>query len=1025
MTIWRPLPIGSSLNNRPSAPAPAPVLGKLELLPFNELSWEDFERLQWRVMRDVEGLRHAQLYGDRGQAQFGLDIVALTPDGTGTALQSKKYKRFGAADLKSAVTKFRTTERPFPVDRLIIGVALTVRSTGAVEELAVQRRALQPIGLELWDAQELSNLLRGRPEIVIEFFGLPTAEAFCLPFKVDVTIVPPAEVVAIREAIARTPEVTTGAQQLFDDAATTPEPSYALSLVEAGQAKLRDAGFGPHAAQHDKDRIRLLASLDRVDEAARYVLDEFWAALDQGLTATAQTTQSQLDELSRLAASSEKTSLYRRVTEVAISLYLNPLAYLPDINSLRIGDLIDHGQLVLLAGETALADDDREWLTKAASVFAELSAEAAIDQVSRTRLRLLLAEATADWSELLTDARKLSLGHALLGLVTARYARDCALHQKFEEADLAWDEASGSASLARQWGEASTWILSRRAFRSHWNPFTSNDLLPLQTAIRAMGTSSPLIPTSEGAYEDALAAFSDQKLRSAAISAQRALRDAVTASDWVGEDRARRALGAILIESDEPALAARHLIRAGATSAIAALGKSLPLEFINILDDLDAPNYWTVGTGYRLLATQADLVPDDLVGAVSERLVGELSAAGDRPDLRAFSTSRYNNAVKALAGIADRLEARHADAVLSHFEKQPPVEENYNRYHDEDEAGVVAKIATTHAPLTARAITHLVALLGRSQSARNSTTLDAIAKNRLHAHDALTVLAEFGNHWALETLSLEEPNDVDATVSSDALARLTTPLEHANGVYSEGTNAVGDSLLIRHLSPEAIHAAVAELLARADDPHLGSSDRGDYLVAAANIGSNVDEPRRSEFFATAVRLATSPTPSQHDELNDQFAHKLEGFRINGTPRDSRPQAVVLAATLATGETQRNQVRHLIYSLLGEDSDYWATRALQQLGDTVKDDLAFLASQGWAIRSLVAILWTDHGEPHQLGRRLATDRDVRVRRALAHALAQQAETAHLAVREQLATDPAYSVRAALKAGAIEPFAGTTT
>ena len=167
------------------------------------------------------------------------------------------------------------------------------------------------------------------------------------------------------------------------------------------------------------------------------------------------------------------------------------------------------------------------------------------------------------------------------------------------------------------------------------------------------------MPAADGAYEDALAALSDQKLRSAAISTQLALRDAVTASDWVAEERARRALATILIESDEPALAARHLARAGGTKAVETLGKSLPREFVDVLDDLDAPNYWTVGTIYRLLATQADLIPDDLVGTVSEHVLGKLVAAetGSRPDLRAFATSRYNNAVKALAGIADRLDA--------------------------------------------------------------------------------------------------------------------------------------------------------------------------------------------------------------------------------------------------------------------------------------------------------------------------------------------------------------------------------
>jgi hypothetical protein len=1014
MAEWHNLTLTSSLNSTPSTQTPALVIGKLNLLPFGALSWEDFERLQWRVMRDVEGLRHAQLYGDRGQAQLGLDIVALAPDSTGVALQSKQYKRFGAADLKSAVKKFRTTKRPFDVERLIIGVSRPVRSTGAVEALAVLREELHPIDLELWDAQELSYRLRGRPEIVIEFFGLPTAEAFCLPFKVDVTVVPPADAVAVREAIARTPEIVTGAQDLFDEAARTGDASHALALIEAGQAKLRDAGFGAHAAKHDEDRIRQLANLDRTEEAARYLLDEFWTALDQGLSTTARLTQTRMEEVSKLAKGHAQVELCRRVAHAASNLYLNPLAYLPDIDSLRIGGQIDQARLVLLAGETALANDDHEWLSSAESALTELANVPSIDRVLRTRLRLLSAEATGDWSELLSDARKLSLGYDLLGLVTARYARDCAIHQKFEEADLSWDEASGCASLARQWGDASTWIFSRRAFRSHWNPFTSDDLLPLQTAIRGMGTSTPLVPADTGAYEDALTDLREENLRSAAISAQRALRDAVTISDWAGEDRARRVLATILIEADEPALAARHLTRAGATKAIEALGRSLPLQFVNILDDLNAPNYWTVGTSYRLLATQADLVPDPLIGQMAERIIAELAAAeaGIYPDLRAFATSRYNNAVKALAGIADRLDTAHADAVLTHFEKQSPVEENHYRYHDEDEALAVGKIALSRRSLAARAATHLVTLLGRSQAARNDKTLDAIHENRALAHTTLAALAEAGNQWAVETLSFEDLDDVDPAAAEQALIRLTTPLKHENGVYSLGTGAVGDSLLIRHLPLNSVQAAVSELLVRAEDPHISSSDRGDYLIAASNLAPHLDETTRGTHCATALRLATSTTPSEHDDLDAQFTHRLGGLRIIGTPRDSRGQAVLLASVLATNEAQRNEVRRVAYALLGEESDYWPTRALQRLGETVKDDLAFLASQGWAIRSFAARLWAKYGEPSHLGKRLAADPDVRVRRALARALSEQPETSHPAVREQLVVDPAHSVRAAL-------------
>ena len=391
---------------------------------------------------------------------------------------------------------------------------------------------------------------------------------------------------------------------------------------------------------------------------------------------------------------------------------------------------------------------------------------------------------------------------------------------------------------------------------------------------------------------------------------------------------------------------------------------------------------------------------------MAERIIAELAAAeaGIYPDLRAFATSRYNNAVKALAGIADRLDTAHADAVLTHFEKQSPVEENHYRYHDKDEALAVGKIALSRRSLAARAVPHLVTLLGRSQAARNDKTLDAIHENRALAHNTLAALAEAGNQWAVETLSFEDLDDVDPTAAEQALIRLTTPLQHVNGVYSLGTGAVGDSLLIRHLPLNSVQAAVSELLVRAEDPHIGSSDRGDYLLAASNLAPHLDETTRGTHCATALRLATSTTPSEHDDLDAQFTHRLGGLGFIGTPRDSRGQAVLLASVLATNEAQRNEVRRVAYALLGEESDYWPTRALQRLGETVKDDLAFLASQGWAIRSFAARLWAKCGEPSHLGKRLAADPDVRVRRALARALSEQPETSHPAVREQTSRGP---------------------
>lgn len=106
--MWTPIPLDSSLHRSPAQITFARVLGKLEALPLDLLPWEDFERIQWRIMRDVQGLRYAQIYGERGQSQQGLDVVALAPDGVGVALQSKRSQRSAR---RSSGLPWRSSER--------------------------------------------------------------------------------------------------------------------------------------------------------------------------------------------------------------------------------------------------------------------------------------------------------------------------------------------------------------------------------------------------------------------------------------------------------------------------------------------------------------------------------------------------------------------------------------------------------------------------------------------------------------------------------------------------------------------------------------------------------------------------------------------------------------------------------------------------------------------------------------------------------------------------------------------------
>lgn len=1020
---WLAMPLDSPLCRGPEAPVAAPVLGRLDSLPFGLLTWEDFERLQWRTMRDVLGLREAQIYGDRGQAQYGLDVVALAVDGSVVALQSKRYQRFGPADLDAAVEKFQATDRPFSVDHLIIGVGCDAKSTKFVERLAELRRAVKPLKLDVWDRTELSGLLKNVPEIVIEFFGMPTAEAFCLPFELAPTLVPTADAVRVREALARTPEAVTGAQDQLDEAdQAVDDPSRALDLVESAQAKLRSGGFHGHAAHHESRRTGLLVALGRSGDAARQILEEFWAALDRGLTTTAQAARHRLAELSRSEQNSRVDEALV-VADVAIALYFNPLAQLPTSAKLLLGDTRDQVRLAVLAAEIALADDQKEWLTGALPTLRLLSGEATADSLLSTRLRLLVAECTDDWTDLLGDARRLRLGHALGALVAARYARYCAIRERFAEADMLWDEAAGDACLAKNWADASTWVFSRRAFRNRWQPFTGEQFLPMQTALSAMGPSAPLVDVDGGAYEDALEQLRGGKLRAAAISAQRALRDAVTTSDWVGEGKARRVLAAILGASGEPERAAAHLIRAGDVTALEELGREWSSHFLDVSADLAAGNYWTVGAAYRLLAIQADLIPDDLVPLIAARAVEELEAmdAGRLVDLQSFGTSRYLGAMRVLAGVTHRVTETQAATVLAHFRQQPPVEINHYRFHDESEAIATARIASAWTGLRDAAVRHLVALLARSQTARNDTTLDVVERYLDLARADLQTLAVDGNRWAKEMLAVDDPAAVSGEDVEAAFERLSRPLVHVPGVFTRGTGAIGDSLLIGGADPSRLAEVIAELLRRAEDSHVGSADRNDYLLAAANLAPEVGKTDRERLFDAALRIAISSPPSLHDDFEGGFTHELGGMRIRRSDQDSRNRALYLAARLAGDQDQRDAVKRQSYALLGDgtESDYWPTRALQVLGPALREDIGFLAGQGWALRSLAGIIWSESGDSDHVGLRLADDPDVRVRRSLARALAGAVPAAYqIQAREHLEQDPCYSVRMAVR-GADEP------
>ena len=88
-----------------------------------------------------------------------------------------------------------------------------------------------------------------------------------------------------------------------------------------------------------------------------------------------------------------------QVAEKALEILGHPLGALPEPESLLRGDVKDQLRLVVLAGETALANGNLEWINQLHNSCEKLLEQDGddVDELYRVRLRLLLAEAADDW----------------------------------------------------------------------------------------------------------------------------------------------------------------------------------------------------------------------------------------------------------------------------------------------------------------------------------------------------------------------------------------------------------------------------------------------------------------------------------------------------------------------------------------------------------------------------------------------------------------------------------------------------
>jgi len=173
---WLTLPATGGLS-RP------PTRTRLQLLPFGELEWENFERLCYRLAKtdgDVE--QWAALYGSRGQKQDGIDIYVRRPDAKFYACwQSKRYKQLRPAKLKAAIAEFENGDWAIKSDEFVICTSASIQDTKLQTEIEIQTTRLKAKNLKLrvLGQTELSTELKNNCKLVRDFFGRDWVRDFC------------------------------------------------------------------------------------------------------------------------------------------------------------------------------------------------------------------------------------------------------------------------------------------------------------------------------------------------------------------------------------------------------------------------------------------------------------------------------------------------------------------------------------------------------------------------------------------------------------------------------------------------------------------------------------------------------------------------------------------------------------------------------------------------------------------------------------------------------------------------------
>lgn len=151
-----------------------------------ELLDSQFEDFCCALFAREPGIKSCIRYGERGQRQYGIDLLAEVQTGGNEVAQCKCQREFDADDVRNAADKFLSAQehwKNWGITRFVLIAACSVRDAKIQDEKEKQRQRFGKEGIlfELWGDERLTEKLVPHPDVVDVHIGAAWVRKICGP----------------------------------------------------------------------------------------------------------------------------------------------------------------------------------------------------------------------------------------------------------------------------------------------------------------------------------------------------------------------------------------------------------------------------------------------------------------------------------------------------------------------------------------------------------------------------------------------------------------------------------------------------------------------------------------------------------------------------------------------------------------------------------------------------------------------------------------------------------------------------